>query len=275
MPDFAFITQFKDEYEAAFERRTSDLSLVVNTDVQTKGNQAVWDIVRSSGSAVTRGLNGYIPAATPDENQVSIFLKEWHALDRKTGYNIFASQGDGRKKLSDSVAAKMARQVDADITGVLAGATNTGVGGPITLAMIQANLAKLGRQDVPIENPDDIVVVASIAARAELYQINQFTSHDWNEIKPLAGPVRKLARWAGVTWVFTNSLPGAGTANETLFMFHKDAVGHAANVTEAVVEADRNAEQDYSWARATQYMGSTILQQKGVLKFTHDGTIAP
>lgn len=84
MADYAFLTQFKDEYEAAFERRTSDLSLVVNTDVQTKGNQAVWDIVGSSGSAVTRGLNGYIPAATPDENQVSIFLKEWHALDRKT-----------------------------------------------------------------------------------------------------------------------------------------------------------------------------------------------
>jgi hypothetical protein len=38
------------------------------------------------------------------------------------------------------------------------------------------------------------------------------------------------------------------------------------------VRADYNDEQDYSWARATAFMGSKVLQNSGIVVLRHDGS---
>ena len=273
MADTAFVTQYRDEFTEGFEQGQSVLRSVVNTDAQSKGNQSVFDIVDSGGAtAVTRGVNGLIPARADNENQVTVTLAEWHDKPRKTSFNIFASQGDGRRKMQMSTVKVMNRKIDDDIIAALATATAAGTGGPASLALIENNLAKLGRQDVDVEDAANIVCVASLSFRAELYQIKEFNSKDWIEVQPLTGPIRKMLSWGGVMWHFSNRLPGVGTAAEKCFLFHRDAVGHAVNTGEMSVHAGYNEEDDYSWARSSIFMGSVILQQKGILSFTHDGT---
>lgn len=279
--DTAFVTQYRDEFTHGFEQNQSVLKSMINSDAQAKGNQAVFDIVDSGGAtAVTRGVNGRIPSRTDNENQITITLTEWHDKPIKTSFNIFASQGDGRRKMQETTRAVMNRKIDDDIIGALGLAANQYVaaGGnagstyPATLALIESMIAKLARQDVDVDDPTKLIFLATPSFRAELYQLPTFNSHDYVDVKPLVGPVRKMVQWAGAMWLFSNRLAGVGTAAEKVVLFHRDALGHCVNTGDMQVVAGYNEEDDYSFARSTIFMGSQILQQKGLVYALHDGS---
>ena len=67
-------------------------------------------------------------------------------------------------------------------------------------------------------------------------------------------------------------LPGAGTSAEKCFLYHRNAIGHAANTAglDSVVGYDQ--EQAYSYARASMDMGAKLLQNSGVCVINHDGS---
>jgi hypothetical protein len=75
-----------------------------------------------------------------------------------------------------------------------------------------------------------------------------------------------------VNFIVHPNVPGIGTASETLFVYHKSAIGHAVDKDQIATAADYMAEQDYSWARASAFMGSKLLQNKGVVQIRHDGS---
>ena len=68
------------------------------------------------------------------------------------------------------------------------------------------------------------------------------------------------------------NLPGKGTTSENSFLYHKSAVGHALDTSGMNTPVGYFEEQDYSWARATAYMGAKLLQNTGVVVMTHDGS---
>src|SRR5579872_7156757 len=76
-------------------------------------------------TAVTRGLNGNIPPRVDSLTQVPATLVEWHDKPQRTEFNIFASQGDGRRIMQMSTVKVMNRKVDQDIIGSLNTASNT------------------------------------------------------------------------------------------------------------------------------------------------------
>ena len=97
MSDHAYQIQYRAEFIAGFEQKQSLVRNTVTTEAVIKGNQATF-LVADSGAAtaVTRGLNGLIPARADNLNQYTATLIEWHDLARRTSFNLFASQGDGR-----------------------------------------------------------------------------------------------------------------------------------------------------------------------------------
>jgi hypothetical protein len=56
------------------------------------------------------------------------------------------------------------------------------------------------------------------------------------------------------------------------YAFHKSAIGHAVNTGEMDVKAGYNAETNYYFARSTVFMGSKLLQTKGVVLVNDDGS---
>ncbi|HEX9412102.1 MAG TPA: hypothetical protein VF916_01235, partial [Ktedonobacterales bacterium] len=97
MSDTAFQTQYRQEFIAQFEQRQSLLRDVCTTEAVIKGNTATFLVAGTGGAiAVTRGVNGLIPARADNLAQQSATLAEWHDLVRKTNFNIFASQGNQR-----------------------------------------------------------------------------------------------------------------------------------------------------------------------------------
>ena len=275
MAESAPQTQYRQELVATFEEGLSWLRQTTVTESVNKGNSAVF-LVAGSGnaSAVTRGINGLIPARADDNTQNTCTLVEWHDLVRKTRFNIFQSQGDQRRLMQETTRKVLNRRLDADIVAQLDTATtNLGAATTMSLAAVMKAITTLGEAEVPVEEEDKMWAVATPAVRGYLMQITEKTSIDYVDVKPLAGPARRIMRWAGFNWVFHPNLTGVGTASEKCYFYHRDSIGSAFDAGEGLNTAiGYDDEQDYSFARASSFTGAKLLQQSGIVQFLHDAS---
>ena len=279
MADSAFQTEYRQSFIHGFEDMTSRLRGTTITHTTIKGNTATF-LVADSGAATatTRGANGLITARADSLTQTSATLAEWHDLVRKTGFNIFASQGDQKKIMQETSMAVINRKIDNDIIAQLDTATNdTGTAVPASLDMIVKAKVILGNNFVDTSDEDNIFAVISPAFNGYLMQIKEYGSADYVEVKPFGGASKKYKRWYGVNWIehprLTNSIGAGGTsASEQCFMYHRNAIGHAADKNGLQSPVGYDEEQDYSFARVTIYLGSKLLQNSGVVMMKHDGS---
>ena len=271
MAETAFQTVYRDEFIAGFEQRQSLVRQTVTTEAEVKGNSAVFLVADSgSASAVTRGTNGLIPARADSLTQNTATLAEWHDLVRRTGFNLYASQGDGRRIMQETTMGVLNRKVDTDIIAALeAGTQDTGAAATASLALAMYGLTILGNNAVPMDG--NISCLITPAFYAYLMQTKELACVDYVNNKPFESGMT-MFRWAGVNWIVHPNLTGKGTAAEKCIMYHKSAIGHACDMTSIATAVGYDEEQDYSFARATAYMGSKLLQNSGVVIINHDGS---
>lgn len=270
MADTAFQIQYRQEFVAGFEQKQSILRSSTTTEAVLNGNQATFLVADSGGAtAVTRGVNGLIPARSDNLNQYTATLAEWHDLVRRSKFNIFASQGDGRRIMQDTTMSVINRKIDQDIITELNTATqDTGASATGSLAMVMWGLTILGNNAVPLDG--NIYGLITPGMYAYLMQTTEFASADFTGNKPFDGQGTAF-RWAGVNWMVHPNLPGKATAAEKCFMYHKSAIGHAFDTSTMSAVIGYDEEQDYSFARCTAYMGSKLLQNSGVVVLNHNG----
>lgn len=280
MSDTAFQIQYRQDYIAAFEQQQTLLRDTVTTDSVIKGNQAVFLVAGSGGAAaVTRGVNGRIPARNDNNAQNSCTLQEWHDLVRKTGFNVFASQSNQVAIMQKTSLAVINRKIDELIINQL----NTGtvaIGGSTTLPSVsffQNGHVKLANASVPWDS--NITLLCQPSFIAYLEQAPEFASADYVNLRPFAGEDNAswrdkppAYRWRNTLLIAHPNLPGKGTSSEKSFMYHKTAAGHAMATSGIDTKVGYDEEQDYSFARATGYHGAVLLQNAGVVVMTHDGS---
>jgi hypothetical protein len=279
MSDTAFQTQYRQEFIQAFEQHQSLLRETVTTEAVIKGNQAVFLVAGSGDSeAVTRGVDGRIPARADDNTQNTATLREWHDLVRKTGFNVFASQGNQRSIMQMTTMAVLNRKIDDLIITQLNTGTVT-IGSSSTLpsvSLFQNGRVKLSNASVPWDS--NITLLCQPSFLAYLEQAPEFTNAEYINLRPYAGEDpswkdRPMAyRWRNSLIIEHPNLPGKGTSSEKSFLYHKSAIGHAADTAGMQSPVGYDDEQDYSWARCTCYMGSVVLQNTGIINITADGS---
>jgi len=245
MADTAFQTQYRDEFISGFEQRQSLTRQTVTTEAEVKGNQAVFLVADSDdASASTRGVNGLIPARADNLTQNTATLAEWHDLVRRTGFNLYASQGDGRRIMQETTMGVLNRKVDSDIiTALETGTQDTGTSATGSLDMAMYALTILGNNAVPMDG--NISALISPAFHAYLMQTKEFASADYIDNKPFSG-TPMMYRWANVNWIVHPNLTGKGTGTEKCIMYHKNAIGHACDMETIATAAGYDEEQDYS-----------------------------
>lgn len=279
MAETAFQTQYRQEFIHGFEQRQSLLRDTVTTEAVIKGNQAVF-LVADSGSAeaVTRGVNGLIPARADNLTQNTATLTEQHDLVRKTGFNVFASQGNQRQIMQETTMAVVNRKIDDQITTVLNTGTVT-VGSATTIPSIdlfQNSRVKLSNASVPWDS--NITLLCQPSFLAYMEQAPEFASADYVNMRAYAGDDpswrdQPMAyKWRNTLIVEHPNLPGKGTSSEISFLYHKSAIGHAADTSGMQTPVGYDEEQDYSYARCSMYMGAVLLQNSGVVVITADGS---
>jgi hypothetical protein len=270
----AFQTQYRQEFIAGFEEKQSLLRSAVTTESVIKGNTATFLVADSGGaSAVTRGVNGLIPARSDSLTQTSATLAEWHDLVQKTGFNVFASQGDQRRIMQETSMGVVNRKIDADIIAALDTATiNTTPASTASVALVATALGYLGNAEVPIQEMENMFGVVTPGFYAYMMQTKEFSSGEYVDVKLFTGAVKKYWRWFGVNWIMHPNLTGVGTSSEKCYVFHKTAVGHAIDKSGIASPVGYDEEQDYSWARVSVYMGTAKLQNTGIVQILHDGS---
>lgn len=267
------------EFIAGFEQKKSLLLDTVTTEAVIKGNTAVF-LVADSGAAVaqTRGVNGRIPARADNETQNSCLLQEWHDLVRKTGFNIFASQGNQRAMMQDTSMGVINRKADSLIITQLATGTVTigGTGVVPTVSLFMNSLVKLGNASVPWDS--NMTLLAQPSLLAYLMQAPEFANAQYVDLRPYAGQdpnwrdKPQAYRWMNCLIIAHPNLPGKGTTSENSFTYHKMAMGCAMNTGGMESEVGYDAEQSYSWARTTVFAGAKVLQNAGLVVWSHDGS---
>lgn len=274
MTDTAFQTQYRAEFIASFEQKRSLLSSVCVNEAVIKGNTATFLVAGSGGAtAVTRGVNGLIPARADDNTQLSATLSEWHDLVRKTDFNVFASQGDQRALMQQTTMNVINRKIDSDIIAQLDTATiDTGTAATASLSMVAKAKAALGYADVPTDEISDIFGVVTPGFMAYLMQTEEFSSKEYVDVTMFGGSTRKMLTWYGVNWIEHPHLTGAQTVLEKCYLFHRNAIGHAVDKAGLQTPVGYDGEQGYSWARASVNMGSKLLQNTGIVQMKHDGS---
>lgn len=281
MADTAFQTQYRQEFVAGFEQHASLLRETVTTEAEIKGNTAVFLVADSGGAvAVTRGVNGLIPARADNLTQNSCVLSEWHDLVRKTGFNIFASQGNQRAIMQMTSMAVVNRKIDDQIVTELNSGTVT-IGSSTTIpdvSLFQNGRVKLSNASVPWDSRITLLCQPSFLAYME--QAPEFANAQYVDLRPYTGGDQNASwrdkpmayRWRNCLIVEHPNLPGKGTSSEKSFLYHKTAVGQAADASGLKTAVGYNDEQDYSYARTTMYMGAKLLQNSGIVVITHDGS---
>lgn len=273
MADTAFQTMYRKEFIAGFEKSQSLARRTVTTETEINGNTAVFLVADSGGAtAVTRGVNGDIPTRPDNLNQFSAVLKEWHDVPERTNFNLFASQGDGRRIMQATSMKVINRKIDNDIHDALSTATVTwGAAAVATLLLVTTAKTKLGNAFALDEEPFALITPAF---HGYLMGLNEFTSADYINLKPFEGTHKSQAfNWYGVNWIVDAGLPGVGTASATCFMYSKQAIGHACDTESISTYVGYDDKNDKSWARCSTYMGSKLLQNSGVVKMLHDDSV--
>jgi hypothetical protein len=271
MSDTAYQTMYRQEFIRGFEKRQSLARRTVTTETQINGNEATF-LVADSGSAtaVTRGVNGDIPTRPDNLNQYTATLREWHDVPERTNFNLFASQGDGRRIMQETSMSVINRKIDSDIHTALAAATVTwGAAATATVALVSTAKTKLANAFATED--DDVFALITPAFYAYLMNLAQFTSADYINQKPFEGVAKSKAfNWYGVNWIVDAGLPGVGSASATCFMYNRKAIGHACDTDNMQTYVGYDEKNDKSWARCSTYMGSKLLQNSGVVKMLHN-----
>lgn len=271
MSQTAYQTQYRQEFIAGFEKRQSLLRNTCVTETQVNGNEAVFLVADSGGAdAVTRGVNGDIPTRSDNLNQFTCTLKEWHDVPERTNFNIFASQGNGRRIMQETSMAVINRKIDSDIRTALSAATTTwGAATTATFALV-----KKVRTTLATNNADKdaaLWAVISPAFYGELLDEAQFTSIDYVQDRKFEGVDKSKAfNWFGVNWIVDSGIAGVGTTNARCYMYSQNAIGHACDMERIATFVGYDDKNDKSWARCTAYMGSKLLQNSGVIVMPHD-----
>lgn len=274
-------TQYRQEFVLGFGQRQSLLKDTTTREMMIKGNQAIFMVVDSSGTAVTRGTNGLIPAGDNNNTQVTCALAEKHDLRRMTGWNIFQSQGNQREIMQLNTMSVINRDIDSVILTELGNGTlDTGAAATASMTMISKAIASLGVNGAAMDG--NLFAVISPAFLEYISNLPSWASADYVVVKPLAQNYpgwnamdpKKMGmgfwEWKGVKWIVSNQLSGVGTSSCTCFMYHRNAIGHALNVDGIDSKIGVNEEHDYSWARCSLFHGAKLLQNTGVIRMIHD-----
>jgi len=280
MSDSAFQIQYRQEFIQAFEQHQTLLRETVTTEAVIKGQQAIFLVAGSGGaSAVTRGLNGRIPARNDDNTQNTCTLQEWHDLVRKTGFNVFASQGNQRAVMQMTTMAVMNRKIDDLIITQLNTGTVTIGSSSVTpsVSLFQNGRVKLSNAAVPWDSNVTLLCQPSFVAYLE--QATEFANAQYVDVRPYAGEQnaswkdKPMAyRWRNCLIIEHPNLPGKGTSSEKSFMYHKTAAGHAMDTSGVQSPVGYDQENDYSWARCSAFQGALVLQNSGIVVITADGS---
>lgn len=271
-------TLYSAEFIDTFEVGVTFLRDTITTEGVAKGNSFVFATGGTNGAtAVTRGINGLIPARAVDQTQYTCTLTPWYDVQEVTDFNEFQSQASIRRKMAKDQLIVLNRKMDEEIITQLATATQftsltAATANPGMFSTAQSILTSAG---VPW---NEITAAVTPACMKYLMDSDKFAKQGewidhfpWMDGGPAFKNTRQIYNWLGLNFIVCNNLTNLNTSSEVCYVYHRNAVGHAIGKTpEGIVDFDKR--NQFHFALASMYTGAKMLQNTGVVAIRHDGS---
>lgn len=266
--------KYRDQYVALFERRQSFLRQAVVSDTINQGGTEYFLVAGNAGEANIRGADGKIPNSDDTQSQIAVVLAEAHKKILRTGFDIFRAQGNQLEIMRNSGLASINRKMDGIIIDALGtGSVSLGAIGTMSKTVANKIVTKLLNAHAG-EDDDDLYCIVTPACYAYMTDITSFANANYSNTGGMmqdgVPQIGRWKRWMRINWAEHTGLSGVGTSAAVCLAWHKNAIGHAIGPGTVTAAIARNEEEDYSYARHSVYHGAALLQNSGVVKFTHD-----
>ena len=220
-----FITQFQEEIHILWEQR---MGFFLDTVMTVRG--VVGDTVRFP---VLAGINAEQKARhaewaliNPAHTTVSATMEDWGAPIPVEKFDELKTNVSWRSNYQRIATNALVREADRIVIDALTtGNTSTSGGSTVDLELqkIQTAIKTLDENNVPT---NDRWAIISPHQWQVLSAIDQFSNADFVGGAGLTFPNGSRAKnWMGINWRMATNVPGAGTTNESCFMYQQDSVG--------------------------------------------------
>lgn len=262
---------FATEGVAEFEKSESLLEDRVYKELVPQGNTATFNITGNVDKvAKTRNLNSRMAADQVNRNQQTATLVEKYHKIEHTDFDLFASQ-NGIRRAMEECTYVLKRDVDDIIRTALDGATTNTITGVASLNSVNQAIVKLHEANAG-GGPDNLTALVSPSFMGLMRQIDAFNNADYIDLKPYTGDFSEAYRFMGVTFIVDPEVAGVGTSSAKCYFFHRNAIGYACNTGSIMYKAGYYEPENLHYAYASVYHGAVLLQETGVVEFTHDDT---
>lgn len=271
--DQAFVKQFQSEVHESYQRQGSKLRNTVRTINSVNGSTAVFQKV-GKGTASTKSTHGMVPVMNLAHSNVEVALQDYYAGDWIDRLDELKLNIDERQVIANAGAYALGRKTDELIINALAtvGAGQQILDGNIglTLDKVLEAFETLGGADVPDDG--ERYCVLGWKQYSELLQVPEFSSADYvgpNEL-PFAN-ISQAKKWLGIMFVPHSGLPIDGSDIRSCFLYHKNALGHAAGAdvqTDITWHGDRAAH----FVNNMMSQGAALIDETGVVEILCDET---
>jgi hypothetical protein len=252
--DQAFITDYQSDVHLVFQREGAALRSAVFQKNDVVGSTASFHKL-GTGTATTKSRHGEITPMNATHTAPSCTLVDLYAGDWVDKLDEAKTNIDTQMAYARTGAYALGRAVDDQITAELDTTTQSTVTLTVTSkAAILASLLEFVEALDDNDVPDDGQRYAALTPRmwSQAMTVDQFTSADYvgsNGLPFTTGTPghRKWLDWMGVKWCRHSGLPGKGTATAKCFLWHKNAIGHAAGAHARNIASNDMVDADITW----------------------------
>lgn len=269
----AFIDKFNSDVKLAYQQRQSKLRMCVRTDADVQAQKVRFQKLGAI-SARTKARNGEIPPSNPEHTHVDCTPADKYTLDYVDALDLTKLNIEVRGNYVATHAAAFARETDdVIIAAMAAGATTNfnGYTGHLTRAKVLQWAEYLDRADID----RDMQWYAAITPRgfAHLMSITEFANSQY--VGPDLPYVshKEIRTWYGIHWIVHNRLPGIGTSQAKMYLWHKTSTGQAVNSDVDITWAWENTRKAWS-AAGSMSMGAVVIDANGIIECRVDDTTA-
>lgn len=289
--DQAFITDYSSDVHLVFQREGAMLRAGVFTKNEVVGSTASFHKL-GTGTATTKSRHGEITPMNASHTAPSCTLVDLYAGDWVDKLDEAKTNIDTKMAYSKTGAFALGRAVDDQITTELDTTTQSTITLTVTSkATVLASLLQFVEALWANSVPNDGQVYAAMTPRmwSQAMTVDQFTNSDYVTANglPFAGQNgvpghRKWLDWMGVKWCMHPALPGQGTGTAKCFLWHKNAIGHAAGKHAGNIASNDMVAADITWHgdRAAHFVNhmmsgqACLIDDLGVIEGNLDDTAA-
>ena len=272
----SFTEIFPPEVKQAYQRESEKLRRTLRNRTVIDADTVHFQKL-GAGVASSKARHGDVTLMNLQHSKVNAVMQDFYAAEMVDDLDEIKTNVALRQEYAISEGYALARATDDLIIDVYDGTSNTiAVSAGMSVDVVQEARRRLDESNVAMSGRWAIITPAALN---ELQDEDQFSSIDYNSMKPVSNPMA-MFNWHGFDFIVHTALPltvgGGGGGNDLrrVFFGHNQAAGLGINHEVSTV-VDRIGLKQAHLITSKLSLGGTLIEDTGVLAYDIDEVPLP